>query len=166
MLLRSDLQSVYGPEPKLGGPVATPLLVALGISAGLELLAKYWSGKARTTQADVRSFLIDVGRLAKPDAEALVQFRNAVAHGYGLATRRVKDEQPFMFAVDTDTVTPVAVIKQTAADEYVVYLWPLKRFFLQCIAGCRRAISKDWQRMLGFVVCIRNLREIRVSKAA
>ena len=165
MLLRSDLQSVYGPEAKLGGPVATPLLVALGISAGLELLTKYWSGKARTTQADVRDFLIDVGRLPKPDAEAIVQFRNAVAHGYGLATRRVKDEQPFMFAVGTDTVTSEAVIAQTAPEEYVVYLWPLKRFFLESVARCHRAIAPDWKRMLGFVVCIRNLREIRVSKS-
>jgi hypothetical protein len=166
MMLRTDLQSVYGLESQIGGTIATPLLVALGISAGLELLTKYWSGKTRTTQNDVLGFLTDVGRLPKPEAEALIQFRNAIAHGYGLATRRVQDDQPFMFAVDTDNVTSPAVIAQTAPELHVVYLWPLKRYFLKAVARCRRAIAGDWQRLGGFVVCIRNLREIRVSKSA
>jgi hypothetical protein len=165
LMLRADLQSLYGSEAKVSGTIATPLFVALGVSAGLELLAKYWSGKTRTTQADVRDFLVDVSRLPNADAEALVQFRNALAHGYGLATRRVRDERPFMFSVDADTASG-PVIAQTAPDEYVVYLWPLKRLFLESVKRCRRAIATDWRRMLAFVVCIRNLREIRVSKVA
>jgi hypothetical protein len=163
-ILRTDLQTAYGPESQIGGTLATPLLVALGVSAGLELLTKYWLGKTRTTQNDVLHFLTAVGQLPKPEAEALIQFRNAIAHGYGLATRRVQDDKPFTFAVDTDSTTSEAVIAQTGPELHVVYLWPLKRFFLKAVARCRRTIAADWQRLGGFAVCIRNLREIRVSK--
>src|SRR5437899_10431471 len=60
VLLRSNLQRLYGPESAGPGVVATPLLAALGIFAGLELLAKYWSGKADTAPSDVCKFLTDV----------------------------------------------------------------------------------------------------------
>jgi len=33
VLLRSDLQSMYGPEGAVGGPIGAPLLVALGVGA-------------------------------------------------------------------------------------------------------------------------------------
>ena len=76
--LRSDLQAFYGPEARVGGAVAAPLLTALGIRAGLELLAKYWSGCPDITGSVVEKFLTSVAGLSQPDAEALMQFRNSL----------------------------------------------------------------------------------------
>ena len=127
--LRSDLQEFYGPEAHIGGPVAAPLLTALGICAGLELLAKYWSGCQDIERTVVKEFLTSVAGLSQPDAEALMQFRNSLAHGYALGARRRKDKKLFSFAIDTDHTTGAAVVVSRGSNEYTVNLWSLKRFF-------------------------------------
>jgi hypothetical protein len=163
VLLRSDLQRLYGPEAALGGSVPTPLLAALGIFAGLELLAKYWSGKADTKQEDVVAFLTTVAGLSEDDAEVLLQFRNSLAHGYGLATRRRKDQRLFAFSLDTDFTPGAALLVPAGPDAYVVNLWSLKKLFVAAIRTARNAIVKDWMRLGSFQVCIRNLREVAVA---
>jgi len=84
LLLRSDLQQLLGPEDASPQRVEAPLLAALVLSAGFELLAKYWSGKADTSPRDVELFLCTVVGVSPFDAAALVQLRHALAHGYGL----------------------------------------------------------------------------------
>jgi hypothetical protein len=164
VLLRSDLQSMYGSEGAVGGRIGAPLLVAMGVCAGLELLAKYWSGKTAVVQGDVLEFLTTVVGLTKPDAETLLQFRNSLSHGYGLATRRKKDDRPFSFSVDTNTTTASAVMLPAGPDAYIVHLWALKELFLKAIRRCRRAIAADWKRSGNFQMCIRNLGEIGITK--
>jgi hypothetical protein len=163
VLLRSDLQRLYGPEDAVGGSVATPLLAALGIFAGLELLAKYWSGKMDTKHDDVVAFLTTVAGLTRPNAEALLQFRNSLAHGYGLATRRRADQKPFAFSLDTDFTAGAALVLPHGPDAYVVNLWSLKGLLVAAIGGCRRVLARDRMRLGGFQVCIRNLREVSVT---
>jgi hypothetical protein len=160
--LRGDLQAFYGPEARVGGPVAAPLLTALGICAGLELLAKYWSGRPDITGTVVEEFLTSVAGLSQPDAEALMQFRNSLAHGYALGARRRKDKKLFSFAIDTDHTTGAAVVVSRGSNEYTVNLWSLKRFFLTAIGRCRKAIAHDQGRLGNFQVCLRNLGEIGV----
>jgi hypothetical protein len=160
--LRSDLQEFYGPEKVVYGPVAAPLLTALGICAGLELLAKYWSGRPDITGQLVEEFLTKVAGLSQSDAEALMQFRNSLAHGYALGTRRRRDTRLFSFAIDTDHTAAAPVVVSGGSTEYTVNLWSLKRFFLTTIRRCRRAIACDQSRLGGFQVCVRNLGEIGV----
>jgi hypothetical protein len=160
--LRSDLQAFYGPEARVGGPVAAPLLTALGICAGLELLAKYWSGCQDIERTVVKEFLTSVAGLSQPDAEALMQFRNSLAHGYALGARRHKDKKLFSFAIDTDHTTGTAVVVSRGSNEYTVNLWSLKRFFLTAIGRCRKAIACDQGRLGNFQVCLRNLGEIGI----
>ena len=160
--LMSDLQALYGPEAGVGGSVAAPLLAALGIRAGLELLAKYWSGCPDIKGAVVEEFLNRVAGLSQPDAEALIQFRNSLAHGYALGARRRKDKRLFSFAIDTDHTMGAPVVVPRGSNEYTVNLWSLKRFFLTAIVRCRKAIAGDQSRLGGFQVCLRNLGEIGV----
>lgn len=160
--LRSDLQALYGPEAGVGGTVAAPLLAALGICAGLELLAKYWSGCSDTKGSVVAEFLTAVAGLSQPDAEALMQFRNSLAHGYALGTRRRNDKRLFSFAIDTDHTMGAPIVVSRGSNEYTVNLWSLKRFFLTAIDRCRKAIARDQKRLGGFQVCLRNLGEISV----
>lgn len=72
-MLRGDLQRLYGTEASQGGPVTAPLLTALRICVGLELLAKYWSGRPDIKNEEVCDFLATVARLSRDDAEALLQ---------------------------------------------------------------------------------------------
>jgi len=162
--LRSDLQALYGPEARVGGPVAAHLLTALGICAGLELLAKYWSGSPDIKPTGVEEFLTSVAGLSQPDAEALMQFRNSLAHGYALGARRRKDKKLFSFAIDTDHTTSAALVVSRGSNEYTVNLWSLKRFFLTAIGSCQKAIARDQGRLGNFQVCLRNLGEIGVRR--
>src|SRR5262245_2878141 len=91
-LLRSDLQHHWGAESTPVGSVTAPLLAALGICVGLELLTKYWSGSTDVPASKVSEFLTTVTGLSTVDAEIVLQFRNSLAHGYALGTRRRKDK--------------------------------------------------------------------------
>ena len=160
--LRSELQALYGPEAGVGGTVAAPLLTALGICAGLELLAKYWSGCPDIKGAVVEEFLTRVAGLSQPEAEALMQFRHSLAHGYALGARRRQDKRLFSFAIDTDHTMGAAVVVSRGSNEYTVNLWSLKQFFLAAVGRCRKAIACDPSRLGGFQVCLQNLGEIGV----
>jgi hypothetical protein len=156
------LQALYGPEAAVGGTVTAPLLAALGICAGLELLAKYWSGRSDTNREIVEKFLTAVAGLSEPDAEALMQFRNSLAHGYALGTRRRKDNRLFSFAIDTDHKMSAPILVPRSSYEYTVNFWSLRRFFLTAIDRCQGVIARDQRRLGEFQVYLRNLGEISV----
>jgi hypothetical protein len=161
--LRSDLQELYGPEAIAYGPVAAPLLTALGICVGLELLAKYWSGHPDITRQLVVEFLTTVAELSPSDAEALMQFRNSLAHGYSLGTRPRRGTRLFSYAIATNHAAAAPVVASRGSTEYTVNLWSLKRIFLATIPRCRTAIARDQDRLGGFQVSVRNLGEIGVT---
>jgi uncharacterized membrane protein len=162
-LLRSDLQAFYGPEAGVGGTVAAPLLTSLGICTGLELLAKYWSGLSDIKGTDFKKFLTDVAMLEQSQAEELMQFRNSLAHGYALGTRRRNDKQLFSFTIDTGNTMATEVVVSGGANEYIVNIWSLKKFFLATIGRCRKAIASDKRRLGDFQVCLQNLGEIGIQ---
>ena len=111
----------------------------------------------------VRDFLTSVAGLPLAQAETLLQFRNSVAHGYALGTRRRNDERTFSFTLDTSGAASSPVIAQKGANEYVINLWSLKRLFEVAIGQCKRAIRRDQQRLGRFQVCIRNLGEVAIA---
>ena len=163
-LLRTDLQQLYGTEAVHAGPVPAPLLAALGTCVGFELLAKYWSGCPDVPSGTVHDFLTTVVGLTPADAEVLIQFRNSLAHGYALGTRRRKDNRPFSFAIDTSATASSSVISHVGASQYVINLWSLKRLFRMAIRRCRKEIGRDQYRLGDFQVCIRNLGEIAIAQ--
>lgn len=162
-LLRSDLQQFYGPESTAAGCVTAPLLAALGICAGLELLAKYWSGCPDVSARTVSDFLTTVARLSAVDAEIVLQIRNSLAHGYALGTRRRKDNRHFSYTLDTGGTSASPLFSHPGADNYVINLWSLKRLFQIAIGECKQAIARDQQRLMEFQVCIKNLGEIGIA---
>lgn len=162
-LLRSDLKHYYGAESDSVGSVTTPLLAALGICAGLELLAKYWSGSPDVSASKVSEFLTTVTDLSTGDAEIVLQFRNSLAHGYALGTRRRKDRRPFRYTLDTGGTSMSPLISHTTPDNYTINLWSLKHLFRLAIRRCKHAIADDPQRLMEFQVCMLNLGEIRIK---
>jgi hypothetical protein len=165
LLLRRDLQELLGPEDAQPKAVEAPLLAALGISAGFELLAKYWSGKADTTPHDVEMFLHTVVGVRPSDAAALVQLRHALAHGYGLKTwQRGTRGRPLAFRLMTEPPRPSdPVVQPKGTDSYIVNLWLLRRLFLGAVGQCRRVLAKDYTRLYKFELCTWNLAGVAVS---
>jgi hypothetical protein len=161
-LLRSDLQQYYGPEAVPVGSVTAPLLAALGICAGLELLTKYWSGSPDVSARAVSDFLTTVTGLSAADAEIVLQFRNSLAHGYALGTRRRKDKRPFIYTLDPGGTSASPLISHPSADNYIINLWSLKRLFQTAIRESKRAIARDPQRLMEFQICMMNLGEIGI----
>src|ERR1039457_3832004 len=79
-LLRRDLSDLYGPEAEPPNPsvIKAPLLAALGVMVGFELLTKYWSGKyMKTSGEDVEEFLRLVSGISDREVKGLAQFRHA-----------------------------------------------------------------------------------------
>jgi hypothetical protein len=163
-LLRADMEKFYGPESIESGSVNAPLLTALGICTGLELLAKYWSGCPDIKASTVSCFLTTVVGLSAMDAEIILQFRNSLAHGYSLSTRRRKDNKPFTYALNAGGSSASALISNIEADHYVINLWAFKRKFKIAISQCKKAIANDQKRLGEFQVCMRNLGEVSISQ--
>ena len=162
VFLRHDLKSLYGPEDSFGGQLSMPLLAALGMLSGIELLSKYWCGKTRVGQADVIAFLTRVAGLSQSDAETLIQLRNSLAHGYALGTRRKVDNRPYSFSLDTTGTGQGPIMRCSTPDSYVVNIWSLKRLFIDAAERCRAALAQDVERLGHFQACIRNLGELAV----
>ena len=146
-LLRFDLQQFHATKGTAPAAVVAPLLAALGNCVGLELLAKYWSGGHDVPSSTVVDFLTSVGGLSQPDAEVLLQFRNSLAHGYGLGTRRRKDSKVFSFALDTGGTGSSPLISRRPANAYVINLPSLERLFDFATHQCRSAIARDPVRL-------------------
>ncbi|MCH7749890.1 MAG: hypothetical protein IH939_17540 [Acidobacteria bacterium] len=139
-----------------------PLLAALGIFSGFELLSKYWCGKTHIGQKDVVEFLTVVAGLSTSDADTLIQLRNSLAHGYTLGTQRRDDDRPYSFSLDTAGTGQAPIVRCLAPHSYVVNMWSLKRHFIEATGRCRAALAQDGVRLGNFQVCVRNLGEVAV----
>ena len=88
-LLRRDVIQCLGRDPTSNAELKHRALwpAAMGILAGIDLLAKYFAGtdQSRGVGSRYRNYL---NRYCQPlgpdDAETLYQFRNALIHSFGL----------------------------------------------------------------------------------
>ena len=171
-LLRRDLEKLYGAENRKHIRThKAPMLAVLGMMAGIELLAKFNSGKAtQTTNTDFKDFLVDYGNLTRARAEVLYQYRCALAHSYGLYTmKRVRGKRPrsFKFSLD-DSPGCSCLIQKVAYNHYTISFWQMKQFFLRCVAyleaRLRNSDHRDHKILLkNFLTVVKRIGYIRIS---
>lgn len=161
-LLRRDLQNLYGQEGGTPVKVKSPLLTCLGIMVGFELLTKLWSGNHEISSSLTEDFLSKVAQVQKSKAQALVQFRHALAHGYRLGTKTKKDNKFYSFVVD-DTSNYHECISEIDSQKFLVNIWQLKELFLSSIEEYKRLLEADFNLQNKFMVCLANLGDIQIT---
>jgi len=171
-LLRRDLEKLYGAESRKHIRThKAPMLAVLGMMAGIELLAKFNTGKAtQTTNNDFKEFLVGYGNLTRAKAEVLYQYRCALAHSYGLYTmKRASGKRPrsFKFSLD-DSPRCSCLIEKLSYNHYVISFWQMKQLFLHCVESlkaCLRSPDSRNHRMLvkNFVRVVKRIGYIRIS---
>ncbi len=161
-LLRSDLQNQYGQEGGIPVKVKSPLLTCIGIMVGFELLTKLWSGNHEISSSLTEDFLSKVAQVQKSKAQALVQFRHALVHGYRLGTKRKKDNKFYSFLVD-DTSNYHECISEIDSQKFLVNIWQLKELFLSSIEEYKRLLEADFNLQEKFMVCLANLGDVQTT---
>lgn len=164
-LLRRDLKDQYGDEnePPIR-PIISPLLICLGILVGFELLAKLWSGKHQFNRGErtVHSFYQEIVGFGAEEAEALVEFRNLLAHTYGLRGRE------YSFTVRGDVAGAEDDIKITSDESgksrVYINVWRLKKLFVQAVREYKRLLEMDKERQCKFMGCLPHLGEIAIEE--
>ena len=151
-LLRRDLVDLTGNERKRPRKtdLKSPLLSSLAMMIGLELLAKFHSGKyyyPKFKQKHFKRFLREIGKLSNSEAQTLVQFRNAIAHGYCLETYEYDsntDEirNTIKFILD-DKLSKNNRIFICVNGVHRINIWNLKSFFLRTIKIFKNELNKQ-----------------------
>jgi hypothetical protein len=139
--LRSDLESLYGPEGQCA-PISQShvLLATIGILSGIDYLAQAYSSKSGGRNRFVETVL-DLTQLSPEDSQALYQLRCALVHQIGLSvvSESYRKGIRFTFEID-DTVGRPALsqLSDTGVEvNYGVGFWQLKSCFSQIISGVR-----------------------------
>jgi hypothetical protein len=161
-LLRRDLQNQYGKEADPPSSILCPLLTGLGVMVGFELLTKLWTGDRHARPEQIEEFLKNICSLPERDVIALAQFRHALAHGYGLQTRRPKDQQIYSFFV-SDLPEGKECIADLGSGLFEVNLWRLKDLFLTAIKKYRCLLEASSDLQHKFMVTKANIGEIEIK---
>ena len=166
-LLRRDLQGQYRREEEdpINDGIKSPLLTCLGIMVGFELLTKLWSGQFEVVRNTSKKFLREILSLDEAQAEALVRFRNAIAHSYSL-TDVTRDGTKFRFKVDADdqrASDAIRVVPNGNEKEVYINAWWLKKLFLESVQKYKFKLENDLDLQCKFMVCQRELGRIRIE---
>lgn len=163
-LLRRDLVKLYGNEgSNRKRHVTSPLLTSLGIMVGLELLAKLWSGEVEAGHSTIVDFLVQVAELSPERAEALAQFRHAIAHGYRLKTR-VRSSGNYYYFYLSDSKSANELLKRINSHRFKINVWKLKDFFISTIYAYRRVLLLDKKRMKNFDAVREKIGDIEIRR--
>ena len=142
-LSRRDLVKLYGNEDSnLKRNVTSPLLTSLGIMVGFELLTKIWAGEPRVYNNTIKGFFKSALGLSENEAEALTQFRHAIAHGYGLKAKPRKSRYYYYFTL-SDSKAENQFLKETKLRHFSINVWALKSFFISSIANYKKILLID-----------------------
>jgi hypothetical protein len=133
-LLRRDVIQCLGRDPTSNAKLEYKALwpAAMGILAGIDLLAKYLAGEdsPRGVTKRYRAYLNGYCQpLGPDDAETLYQFRNALIHSFGLYSKSKKQVYHFGMSLRGSTL-----ITQGASDRYTIDLPALHKRFEQSIS--------------------------------
>lgn len=141
-LLRRDVIQCLGRDPTSNAQLKHRALwpAAMGILAGIDLLAKYFAG---TDRGGVGSRYRDyLNRYCQPlgpdDAETLYQFRNALIHSFGLYS--ASKSKVYHFGM---SFLGKVLITQGGKDRYTIDLPVLHERFEQSISLFQSALNAD-----------------------
>ena len=82
--LRRDLRdiSVHEGRRTANKRLRAPVLGSFGIMVGYEILAQVWTGKSSVAKRHLRQTYREMLKVSPVKANLMIQFRNALAHGY------------------------------------------------------------------------------------
>jgi hypothetical protein len=148
-LLRRDVIQCLGRDPTSNAELEHRALwpAAIGILAGIDLLAKYFAG---TDRGGVRSRYRDyLNKYCQPlgldAAETLYQFRNALIHSFGLYSESRNKVYHFGMSFRGRTL-----ITQGAKDCYSINLFVLHERFEQSISLFQSGLDGDTNLQTNF----------------
>lgn len=143
-VLRRDLEKLYGPENGPDGDLlVSPILGAIGMMTGIDLLTKMTNGKTGkelSGHKDFVGFLIKYGKQSPEYAEALYQYRCAQTHAYGFSSFSRKGAK-FTFGLDDRIPTNQQAIWRHPRNHFEVNYWNLKLLFRRCVANLEIELS-------------------------
>jgi hypothetical protein len=142
----------------------------MGIMIAFELLTKLWSGKHNFSRLgegakEVKKFMKSVLNLGEREAGALIEFRNSLAHSYGLYLGK---NQALSVDEDVKSASEAVEIIDLGGGKSKVYVnvWHLKKLFVQAVAKYRNRLESDLDWQKEFMVCLPNLGEINIQGSA
>ena len=143
-LLRRDVIQCLGNDPTSGDRTDCALwLAAMGILAGIDLLAKYYAGSDESKGGVIgRRYRDYVNTYFQPigpdDAETLWQFRNALIHSFGLFSESKAKTYHFGMSMRRN-----ALITSRAHDRYTVDVHVLHEKFEQSVLRFQADVAAE-----------------------
>lgn len=131
--LRRDLRDISAHEGRRTARkrLKAPILGSFGIMVGYEVMAQIWSGKSSIAKKHLRQTYREMLGVSQHKANLMIQFRNALAHGYTLDITDRDTGKKYSFRL-SDRSRESAWFKQEGA-KFRVNFWALRWRFLQDI---------------------------------
>ena len=142
-LLRRDINSCLGSEAGLsnGNPRQIQWPGAMGIFAGIDLLAKFVAGEdSDAVSKRFRAFVSQYFHLPPSEVNAIYQLRNAMLHSFGLYSRS-RDGTVYRFHLVSSGSRPL--VRYTPPDHYLVDVISLHEDFERAIQEYERDLRAD-----------------------
>lgn len=162
-LLRRDINSCLGAETSLQNRTPKRILWpgAMGIFAGIDLLAKFLAGEdGQGVGPRFRAFLDRFFHLSASEAEALYQLRNSMLHSFGLYSRG-QGGAVYRFTLVSCGVRPL--VRHTPPEHYLVDLISLHEDFEKAVDEYRQALKGDTTLQENFTIMFPNYGSTRIG---
>lgn len=161
-VLRRDLCDILSPARNLTIEITAPMLAAIGMLSGIDLMAWTTTWPEEPTRADFVEFLIQYGGMAESEAQALYQYRCAQVHSYGLFSIRRQGSlrTEYTFTLDPSLREYQAIVSRPDAKHphnYSVALFPLRDLFLRIIDKYEDAVKNDPPTRTAFLAAIEKI---------
>lgn len=161
-VLRRDLCDILSSEGNLTTDITAPMLAAIGMLSGIDLMAWTNTWPEEPTRADFVAFLIKYGGMAESEAQALYQYRCAQVHSYGLFSIRRQDSRrlEYTFTLDPSLREYQAIVFRPDArhpHNCIVALFPLRDLFLRIIDKFEDAVKNDPPTRTAFLSAIEKI---------
>lgn len=137
-LLRRDLRDLSLPEGSEADAKAAniaPVLASAGLMIGFELLARIWIGENDPGQKALIQAFKEILGVDANVADLMVNFRNAIAHGYQLEIF-ARGGKKYRFALGDHAGSNLWFEERNNGTEveYHLNFWELRRRFLDAVA--------------------------------
>ena len=128
--LRRDLRDISAHEGRktANKRLKAPVLGSFGIMVGYELLAQVWTGKSSVAKKHLRQTYREMLKVSRSKANLMIQFRNAVAHGYTLEITDRDDGRKYSFKLSNQSQRSAWFRKEGAKTR--INFWALRWRFL------------------------------------
>ena len=161
-VLRRDLCDLLSPEHNVTIDIKAPMLAAIGMLSGIDLLAWTTTWPEEPKRTDFVAFLVKYGGMPENDAQALYQYRCAQVHSYGLFSIRKQEgvKADYTFTLDPAQTAHQAITFRSTEKHphnYTVALYPLRELFLAIIDKFEHAVRNDRSTRRTFLAAVEKI---------